>query len=697
MWPAVVEAALDKVSLYKALVTDRETSLYNCDYFQARLVKLMRASEVDPRPLKLWEDSNSTQLVLAVAEIQTKSGVKTDLKAASSAFSDINELLILARLSDRRLGAIFRAGPQEAKASLERIRTLSLERMPDLTIFYSYALFPQDLTMDLAAPFQSLKEAAALLLEKAETVLNFAVGRPKPAAVIGFGDLINSGGLVVQVLPQDRVLINLGRTMGALPGQVFKVIGEGGDPKGEITIFGIAETSSLAHVTGVRPGRLAAGDRLVFSRMDWAQSPGQEIETRIGYEREGFLKHLTRLTQSDGPLTLAMARLDDHERLATIAGQSEVDKRLDLLMSSALDSNISPELLVNWGPGTAALVWVGLTPTEAEKRASNLISGLKGQAPASIGLVHWPSTVIKPEDLIQAGLKSLVEAAMTGPEQVIVFGAQTLNISGDHLFDEGDLPGAIDEYLKGLATEPPLKNRLNLLNSIGVCYGRQGDQKAATKAFEEVIKLDEGNMMAYFNCGCSQLLSGLPEDAEKSFRRAAEISPDNFEVLYCLGKTALELGHFDRALEALNHASELKDRQGKVHRLLGQARLLAADRPGALTAFKKAVKYNPDDAESLSSLGALFLESANDQEVAMSLFQRSVELDPTNSLFRQRLGKLLFELGEYPSAKHHLKLALEYGCWSEDVRRQLASLSEAKNDPQVENSTENTNGVTANS
>ena len=61
----------------------------------------------------------------------------------------------------------------------------------------------------------------------------------------------------------------------------------------------------------------------------------------------------------------------------------------------------------------------------------------------------------------------------------------------------------------------------------------------------------------------------------------------------------------------------------------------------------------------------------------MSLFQRSVELDPTNSLFRKRLGMLLYQLGDYCAAEQHLRQAVEYGCREEDVKSSLASLAEA--------------------
>jgi cytochrome c-type biogenesis protein CcmH/NrfG len=246
----------------------------------------------------------------------------------------------------------------------------------------------------------------------------------------------------------------------------------------------------------------------------------------------------------------------------------------------------------------------------------------------------------------------------------VAFGPQTLNISGDRLFDEGDLDSAVEEYRKGLILDPA---HLNLLNSLGVCYGRLGDQKAAIGAFDDILRLDPDNLMASFNKGCSCILSGAHEEAEGAFEKAASLDPDNFEALYQLGKTALELGHVQKALSALDRASRSKGRRGPLHSLLGQARLLSGDPQGAMDAFKQAVKYNPDDAQSLSALGALFQEENKDAKMALSLFRRAAELDPSNPLYRKRLGRLCYDMGLFQEAEHHLKSALEY---SQPPRRQ---------------------------
>jgi tetratricopeptide (TPR) repeat protein len=454
--------------------------------------------------------------------------------------------------------------------------------------------------------------------------------------------------------------------MGARAGQVYAVEGPDGEPKGEIAIFETAESYSLANALRGGLGRLAAGDRLNFARAE-APTLGAKAalsETADDWPKLQFLKAVSRLADGGATLTAALISVDDGEKLEALVGPAEMARRRERIRAAAGASQ-PLEAAVDWDGATLAAVWLlgqeGWPPV-LEALKANL------DFPVSLGLASWPSPVLRPDGLLAAAQKALLEASMTGPAQAIAFGPQCLNISGDRLFEAGDLEGARDEYSRGLTLDP---GRLNLLNSLGVCHGRLGDHHAALRAFNEALAQDPENLMALFNKGCSLVMAGRQEEALETLKMAAANPAAGFEALYQYGRLALELDRLGEALPALRRAAGHKDRRGSVHRLLGQAELLAGEAQKALEAFKKAVKNDPDDAQSLSSLGVLFLERNNDREVALSLFQRSVELDPTNSLFRQRLGKLLFDQGDFSGASHHLRAAINYGCQTLDVRRRL--------------------------
>jgi tetratricopeptide (TPR) repeat protein len=679
LWPLLAETTLEKIVLKKALVIDPLTGLYNIGYFKSKLYKLLNSLMTGPRAHGLWEGSESPALVLAITEIGgNRRLTKKEFIRLARILKAVPDSICLARLGDRRLGFVFLSGPLEAQNRLDQARNNALAHDLSGPYFSGYALYPQDLALDALAPFVKTQLAVESLMAKAETALHFAYGKPIPAPVIGFGQLINGHGLITQILPQNRVVINLGDNMGAMPGQVFSVLSFTGEPKGEITVFETGEGYSLAHAPQSKAGRLAAGDKLAFSRIDWSGHPsnmGSETSQKA-LEIEKFEKKLLNLASTQRPLVLALARLDDHERLLAMAGEEEVDNRLALVRLEVMNgSQNPPSLLVPYGPATMAMVWTDLEQQSLKIEAENLVKRLKTTAPLSLALVPWPNPVLKAEDLLPMAQKTLIEAAMVGPTEVTFFGPRTLNISGDHYFDKGELERAVEEYQKGLILDP---GQLNLLNSLGVCQGQLGHHKEAIAVFNEVLSLAPDNLMAHFNKACSLTYTGLLEEAELAFLEAMKIDPDNFEVLFHLGKTALRLGHLDQALPSLNKAAELKTHRGEVYRHLGQARLLANEVKGAMEAFKKAVKHNPDDADSLSGLGLLYLQLNNDQEVALSLFTRAVELDPTNNLFRLLLGRLKYAMGDYKTAEHHLKAALDYGCRTEEVQNILKVLRSGK-------------------
>jgi tetratricopeptide (TPR) repeat protein len=425
------------------------------------------------------------------------------------------------------------------------------------------------------------------------------------------------------------------------------------------------------------------GDGLTFFRLDEAAGASAVRDSLTEPDRfDDFLEALG--AASAEPLAVILARLDGFEKNAAMLGHEEAGRQVGLVFEKILSAWPEAGLRARWKADTLALAWPGLGGTglaqadDLVRSAHELAAELRASEPVSFGLIISSGGSRAGQDLVDDARKALDEAGFSGSGQVSVFGPLALNISGDRLFEGGDLSGALKEYERGLAMAP---DHLNLLNSLGVCQGRLGRAREALVTFQRIVALDPANMMAHYNLGYTHLLAGRLSEAEAALAKAAELAPDNFETLFHLGRAALELGHLDKALPALKRAGEVGENRPAVFRLLGEALLLAHDHQGALAAFKKAVKTTPDDAYSLSALGILFADFSGDLPVAHSLFQRSVELEPTNSLYRQRLGRLLFNMGDFSGAEHHLKMATEHGSQAPEVYYQLGRVAEETGRP----------------
>ena len=109
--------------------------------------------------------------------------------------------------------------------------------------------------------------------------------------------------------------------------------------------------------------------------------------------------------------------------------------------------------------------------------------------------------------------------------------------------------------------------------------------------------------MAMFNLGLVYALRKQPEKALEFFLNADKINGDVYEVAFQSGKLYFESGDLERARQFLEHAAKLDPDSGAVYRYLGEC--YAADNltQDAISAYKKAIRHNPQDAASMSALG----------------------------------------------------------------------------------------------
>jgi tetratricopeptide (TPR) repeat protein len=276
----------------------------------------------------------------------------------------------------------------------------------------------------------------------------------------------------------------------------------------------------------------------------------------------------------------------------------------------------------------------------------------------SIGISAYPTISYTKSQIIENAYKALDHAAFFGPGSTVCFDAVSLNISGDKLYHEGDLNGAIEEFKLALLLDP--KN-VNIHNSLGVCYGVQGNYEKALDAFKTAIQMDSGEVMAVYNAGLVHMLAGRQEKALERFLAAAKISEDVFEIMFQTGRLYLDMGNPKQAEYYLEKAASLEPTSGAVFRYLGDCSLAMEMPDKAADAYRKAVKLNPNDAAALSSLGYLFDIMGENAEIAIAFCRQSIQIAPENGLFRHRLGALYFKQKAYETALKEFKKAYELG------------------------------------
>jgi tetratricopeptide (TPR) repeat protein len=273
---------------------------------------------------------------------------------------------------------------------------------------------------------------------------------------------------------------------------------------------------------------------------------------------------------------------------------------------------------------------------------------------ASAGIAERSRLNDKPAEMLTRALKALDHASFFGPNSAMIFDAVSLNISGDKLFDKGDIKSSIEEFKQALKLDP---SNINVHNSLGVCYGLRGDYKKAKLEFNTVIKLDSTEVMSWYNLGFTNMLEGNRKKALDLFLKANAINQDVFEIAFQTGRLLLEMSQAEEGKKFLEHASRLEPQSAAVFRYLGECYSSIGRIDDAIAAYKKAIKQNPSDAASLSALGCLFDEQGENPEISMMFCQESVKLSPENGLFRYRLGQLYFKQNRLDDALKEFKKA----------------------------------------
>jgi len=118
--------------------------------------------------------------------------------------------------------------------------------------------------------------------------------------------------------------------------------------------------------------------------------------------------------------------------------------------------------------------------------------------------------------------------------------------------------------------------------------------------------------------------------ARTLYRRILIQEPQNFDALHLLGVIHLQMGAFERTIEAIGRAARIRSDHASAHANLANA-YRQLNRPWAARAgYRKALGLNPHDPGLHCSLGALAW-AAGDAIVAISGYERAIAISPDHA------------------------------------------------------------------
>jgi len=324
-----------------------------------------------------------------------------------------------------------------------------------------------------------------------------------------------------------------------------------------------------------------------------------------------------------------------------------------------------------WGAldtGLLGVFFPNMSGPQALELARRIQKRLKDKTPQTItiGVAAYPVSGYHKSEIPDNARKALDHASFFGPDSAAIFDSVSLNISGDKLYEQGEIQGAVAEFKKALELDP---SNVNVHNSLGVCYGLQGSYDKAIEEFKAALSLEPEEYMALYNLGLVHMLTEQFDQALELLLKAEKINGDAYEISLQTGKLYLELGEPAKARPFLERAAALEPDSGAVHRSLGDCYAAGNLAQEAIAAYRRAIKLNPRDAAAMSALGCLFEAQGENPEITLMFCRESVGLSPDNALFRYRLGRLHAKQSRFEEALKELKKAQQLGYdTAEDIK-----------------------------
>ena len=217
------------------------------------------------------------------------------------------------------------------------------------------------------------------------------------------------------------------------------------------------------------------------------------------------------------------------------------------------------------------------------------------------------------------------------------------------------LARAVNSFERALALDPTFALASASLAMACIELAEQGGMepdiayRRAAGAAATALKLDPGLGEAHCTTAYIKLMRDFDwAGAEREFKRALELNPDDADAHDLYGRLCAALGRYDEAVALQRRAQELDPLS---HRLDFVSTLLRAGRHHeAVAGARDAVELDPGHDRSRATLGWAYFLSGR-REDGLAELERAVSLAPGSTLWLGQLGQAYGMAGE--TAKAH--------------------------------------------
>ena len=204
---------------------------------------------------------------------------------------------------------------------------------------------------------------------------------------------------------------------------------------------------------------------------------------------------------------------------------------------------------------------------------------------------------------------------------------------------------------------PATQNVIRATVSVGLASHQRGDYLAAEQAYRDVLRDNSCDAEASMLLGALLAQTGRAEEGLQHVQHALALEPKAPLIYVNLGFVYQKLGRRDEEITAYESACRLDPTLRAARLNLCKALIEFGDVPRSAAEVDRALALFAGDADFLGQCARAW-ESAGEGARAQALLERAVEVEPSAAVWRNDLGRILFQQGRDALAREQFQFTV---------------------------------------